>query len=95
MEDRGHLAVGMPADVLVYDLKGLRLLDCEVAYDFPGGEWRRLRRAEGYAYTIVKGVHHDLNQQGCVNGEARWHQARISCLAKAPKGIVWDAQRLS
>ena len=27
MEDRGHLAVGMPADVLVYDLKGLRPLD--------------------------------------------------------------------
>ncbi len=37
MQDRGALAVGMPADVLVYDLKALRVLDEEIAYDFPGG----------------------------------------------------------
>ena len=24
-------------------------------YDFPGGEWRRTKRAEGYEYTIVNG----------------------------------------
>ena len=56
MQDRGALAVGMPADVLVYDLKALRVLDEEIAYDFPGGEWRRIKRAEGYRYTIVTGV---------------------------------------
>ena len=38
----------MPADILVYDLKNMRLLPQEVSYDFPGGEWRRTRRAEGY-----------------------------------------------
>jgi len=56
MEDRGSIAVGMPADVIVYDMKNLRVLDEEIAYDFPGGEWRRIRRAEGYNYTIVNGV---------------------------------------
>jgi len=56
MVDRGQIAVGMPADVIVYDMKALRILDEEIAYDFPGGEWRRIRRAEGYDYTIVNGV---------------------------------------
>ena len=56
MEDRGPIAVGMPADVLVYDFQNLRVLPEEVAYEFPGGEWRRTRRAEGYNYTIVNGV---------------------------------------
>ena len=55
LEDRGSIAVGMPADILVYDLKTLRSLPEEVAYDFPGGEWRRIKRAEGYNYTIVNG----------------------------------------
>lgn len=53
--DRGHLAVGMPADVLVYDYKNLRFGADEKVFDFPGGEWRRVRRAEGYLYTIVNG----------------------------------------
>jgi len=56
MEDRGQIAVGMPADVIVYDMRSLRVMDEEIAYDFPGGEWRRIRRAEGYDYTIVNGV---------------------------------------
>jgi len=56
MIDRGQIAVGLPADVIVYDMKGLRVMDEEIAYDFPGGEWRRIRRAEGYDYTIVNGV---------------------------------------
>merc|ERR1719456_914730 len=55
MLDRGSIAVGMPADILVYDLKKLRLLEQEVSYDFPGGEWRRIKKAEGYNYTIVNG----------------------------------------
>jgi len=55
MADRGSIAVGMPADIIVYDLKNLRVMDEEIAYDFPGGEWRRIRRAEGYDYTIVNG----------------------------------------
>merc|ERR1719337_9606 len=39
---------------LVRDNDGMSLE--EVAYDFPGGEWRRTRRAEGYDFTIVNGA---------------------------------------
>jgi len=55
MEERGQIAVGMPADILVYDYKILKVCDQEIAYDFPGGEWRRIKRAEGYDFTIVNG----------------------------------------
>jgi len=53
--DRGHLAEGMPADIIVYDYHGLRLGPSEVAYDLPGGDWRRICKAEGYHYTLVNG----------------------------------------
>lgn len=54
--DRGHLAEGMPADIIVYDYLNLKLENKgEVAYDLPGGDWRRVVRPEGYHYTIVNG----------------------------------------
>jgi N-acyl-D-aspartate/D-glutamate deacylase len=56
---RGALLEGWPADVVVYDLARLRRVpewwDSEIAHDFPGGEWRRVQRAEGYAWTLVNG----------------------------------------
>jgi len=55
MLDRGSIAVGMPADIICYDLKNLKLLSEEVLYDQPGGEWRRANKADGYRYTIVNG----------------------------------------
>jgi N-acyl-D-amino-acid deacylase len=54
-KDRGKLVEGAPADVVVYDYENLTLLPDEVAYDLPGGDWRRIQRAEGYRYTIVNG----------------------------------------
>src|SRR4029434_6719320 len=57
--NRGALLEGWPADVVVYDLARLRRVpdwwDSEIAHDFPGGEWRRIRRAEGYCWTLVDG----------------------------------------
>lgn len=53
--DRGTLREGAPADVIVYDFEHLRVLDSEVAYDLPGGEWRRVQRPEGYRWVIVNG----------------------------------------
>jgi len=53
--DRGYLAEGMPADIVIYDYEGLEVCKEEKVFDFPGGEWRRIRRAEGYKYTIVNG----------------------------------------
>ena len=57
--NRGALLEGWPADVVVYDLARLRRVpewwDSEIAHDFPGGEWRRIQRAEGYHFTLVNG----------------------------------------
>lgn len=56
VRDRGFLREGQPADVVVYDYENLRMRPPEVAHDFPGGEWRRIRKADGYHATIVNGV---------------------------------------
>lgn len=53
--DRGVLREGAPADIVIYDLDELRVEEEEVAHDFPGGEWRRVRRARGYRYILVNG----------------------------------------
>ncbi|CAI7998385.1 hypothetical protein GBAR_LOCUS2424 [Geodia barretti] len=54
-QDRGALREGSPADVIVYDLQKLEVLPSEVAEDLPGGEWRRIQKANGYRYTLVNG----------------------------------------
>jgi N-acyl-D-aspartate/D-glutamate deacylase len=53
--DRGTLLPGMAADVVVYDLERLALGPVERVNDLPGGEWRRVQRAEGYSRLIVNG----------------------------------------
>jgi N-acyl-D-amino-acid deacylase len=53
--DRGTLREGAPADVVVYDYENLKALPAEVVHDLPGGEWRRVQRAEGYRYVLVNG----------------------------------------
>ena len=54
-KDRGFLREGAPADMVVYDLDGLRVLPVEILHDQPGNEWRRVQRSEGYKWTIVNG----------------------------------------
>jgi len=54
-KNRGTLVEGACADVVVYDLNKLAIKPLEVVYDFPGGEWRRVQRAEGYSATLVNG----------------------------------------
>jgi len=53
--DRGTLEIGKAADIVVYDLEDLAIEPMEVAYDFPGDEWRRVQRARGYRYVLVNG----------------------------------------
>jgi N-acyl-D-aspartate/D-glutamate deacylase len=53
--DRGVLREGAPADVVVYDYERLRVLPAEIVHDLPGGEWRRIRKAEGYRRIVLNG----------------------------------------
>lgn len=54
-KDRGQLKVGAPADILIYDYDNLAVLPDEVVHDLPGGEWRRIQKANGYRYVLVNG----------------------------------------
>jgi N-acyl-D-amino-acid deacylase len=53
--DRGTLRTGAPADIIIYNLDELEIEPMEVAYDLPGGEWRRIQKAKGYRYVMVNG----------------------------------------
>jgi N-acyl-D-aspartate/D-glutamate deacylase len=55
LTDRGELREGMPADIIVYDFEALTVGPVQIVHDFPGNEWRRIQRADGYRYTIVNG----------------------------------------
>ena len=55
IRDRGWLREGMPADIVVYDLEKLNLRPTETVRDLPDGDWRRVRRADGYRQIIVNG----------------------------------------
>jgi len=54
-QDRGSIREGIAADIIVYDLENLKATESEVLHDLPGGEWRRVQKAEGYRWTIVNG----------------------------------------
>jgi N-acyl-D-amino-acid deacylase len=55
LRDRGFIAEGLPADIVVYDLEALELLPSERVADWPAGAWRLDRRARGWRWTIVNG----------------------------------------
>jgi N-acyl-D-aspartate/D-glutamate deacylase len=56
LRDRGVLAEGKPADVIVYDPDTVDCLDQERLFDYPGDEWRLVQKATGYDRIIVNGV---------------------------------------
>ena len=55
-KNRGTLVEGAWADVVVYDLNKLAIKPLEIVHDFPGGEWRRVQRSEGYHAILVNGI---------------------------------------
>ncbi len=57
LEGIGTLQVGMPADVVVYDLENLKVTPSEPVYEnIIGGGKRLIQKAKGYRAIIVNGV---------------------------------------
>lgn len=56
-ENRGTLEVGQWADLYIYDYDKLNYNQdaYEILHDLPGGEWRRVARAQGIDYCVVNG----------------------------------------
>lgn len=55
LHDRGTLAPGKAADVVLFDPKTIRMRATEVVADLPGGQKRLLQRAEGIPLVLVNG----------------------------------------
>ena len=56
LHDRGVVAPGYRADIIVVDFESLRLRPPEMAFDLPAGGKRLLQRADGYLHTLVRGI---------------------------------------
>jgi N-acyl-D-amino-acid deacylase len=54
-KNRGMIREGYAADVVIYDFDKLAVRPMEVARDLPGGEWRRVQKADGYELVMVNG----------------------------------------
>jgi N-acyl-D-amino-acid deacylase len=70
--DRGVIAEGNAADIMVYDLArlGVPTAAYETVYDLPKGDWRRVARAQGIRWIIVNGAvtFHDNECSGATPG---------------------------
>jgi len=55
LHDRGTLARGKAADVVLFDPRTIRMRPTEVVADLPGGQRRLLQRAEGIPLVFVNG----------------------------------------
>ena len=74
-KNRGTLVEGAAADIVVYDLERLKVMPMEIVHDFPGGEWRRVQRAEGYKAVVLNGeiTFEDGRETGALPGRLLRH----------------------
>ena len=56
IKDRGRLAVGLPADILVFDAESVGASPLRRVHDLPGGEDRLVSDASGIAAVVVNGA---------------------------------------
>ncbi len=56
IKDRGRLAVGMPADVLIFDAETVGASSLRRVYDLPAGEDRLISDASGISAVLVNGT---------------------------------------
>ena len=68
--NKGQLAPGFDADLIMFDPDAVKLNPQESTNDLPGGKARIVERSEGFAYTIVGGqvVLDDSEYQGVTPG---------------------------
>jgi N-acyl-D-aspartate/D-glutamate deacylase len=70
VRERGRLAEGLAADLVLFDPDTIDTLDAEYVHDLPGGARRLVARAKGVHYTIVAGqvLMRDGEHQGPLPG---------------------------
>jgi N-acyl-D-aspartate/D-glutamate deacylase len=56
LKDRGRLATGYHADVVVVDPTTVAAKPIEIRHDLPGGSWRLFGEAEGIDHVLVNGT---------------------------------------
>ena len=70
--DRGVIAEGKAADIMIYDLArlGVPTAAYETVHDLPRGDWRRVARAQGIRWILVNGevTFHDNACSGATPG---------------------------
>jgi N-acyl-D-aspartate/D-glutamate deacylase len=71
LHDRGTIARGKAADLVVFDPRTVAAGEKEMLYDLPGGEGRFVQRAEGMHWVIVNGVvlYADGGHSGALPGQ--------------------------
>lgn len=85
-KDRGVIAPGNAADIMVYDLENLGVATTayETVYDLPGGDWRRVARAKGIHWIVVNGevTFHDNECSGATPGRLLGIQPKLQLAAE-------------
>jgi N-acyl-D-aspartate/D-glutamate deacylase len=66
LKDRGRLAEGYHADVVVVDPTTVAALPIEIRHDLPGGAWRLYGEADGIDHVLVNGT--EIVDHGTLTG---------------------------